>query len=146
MYLPYIRNLTSQISKVFNEERATLKIAKKTVFKVNNLFTKLKDKTPIDLQNNVVYRIPCDNCQQIYIGQTKRNLQSRLISHKSDCNRKILNCDLADHMVKNKHQPDYDNVKVLHKENNLSRRLILEMVEINEEVNSMNKKNRCEPH
>ena len=43
-------------------------------------------------------------------------------------------------MVKNKHQPNYDNVKVLHKENNLSKRLFLEMVEINEEVNSMNKK------
>lgn len=138
--LPYIKNLTTQIIKVFKEEKATLRIAKKTVLTVNSLFTKLKDKTPINLQNNVVYKIPCNNCQQIYIGQTKRNLQSRLTSHKSDCNRKVLNCALTEHMERNKHQPNYEGVKVLHRENNLSKRLFLEMIEINEEVNSMNKK------
>lgn len=138
--LPNVNNLTNQVSKLFKSEHNTIKIAKKSVFTVGSFFTRLKDKTALLTKNNVVYRIPCNDCEKIYIGQTKRTLQQRITSHKSDTNRKITNCALAEHSINNNHSPNYDSISVLHSERILNKRLFLEMVEINDEPNSMNKK------
>ena len=138
--LPHVKNLTNQVIGLFRSEEVTVKIAKKSVFTINNFFSKLKDKTPLLSKNNIVYKIPCNNCESSYIGQTKRTLQQRITSHKSDINRKITNCALSEHSINNKHIPRYDSVSILHSERILNKRLFLEMVEINDEPNSMNKK------
>ena len=52
----------------------------------------------------------------------------------------MTNCALAEHSINNNHKPNYDSVSVLHTERVLNKRLFLEMVEINDEPNSMNKK------
>ena len=138
--LPHVNNLTNRIINVFKSELTTVKIAKRSVFTINNFFSKLKDKTPLLSMNNIVYRIPCSDCGELYIGQTKRTLQQRITSHKSDINRKITNCALSEHSINNKHKPKYDAVSILHNERILNKRLFLEMVEINDEPKSMNKK------
>jgi len=36
-----------------------------------------KDKIPADLQNNIVYKIPCKDCEATYIGESKRSFKQR---------------------------------------------------------------------
>ena len=43
--------------------------------------TRVKDTLPIGKQSNEVHRIPC-SCGQVYIGETKPRLETRLREHQ----------------------------------------------------------------
>ena len=53
---------------------------------LRSMLTKVKDTLPPGKQSNVVYRIPC-SCGQVYIGETKRRLETRLKEHRDACER-----------------------------------------------------------
>ena len=46
-----------------------------------SMLTKVKDTLPLGKQSNVVYHIPC-SCGQVYIGETRRRLETRLKEHR----------------------------------------------------------------
>ena len=63
-----------------------------------------------------------------YIGQTKQYLKSRIYEHEYSIRTK--NCTiLPNHSTNLKHNFDFSNPKILYKEHNLEKRLILEMTE-----------------
>ena len=41
-------------------------------------------KDPVDVNEitGIIYQVPCYDCPFVYIGQTKRDLKSRLLEHK----------------------------------------------------------------
>ena len=53
------------------------------------MLTKVKATLPPGKQSNVVYRIPC-SCGQVYIGETKRRLETRLKEHRDACERGMM--------------------------------------------------------
>lgn len=136
--LPYIEDLTSRLTNLFKHTNTI--IAKKNIKTVAKLYSKTKTALKDKDKSNVVYRIQCNNCDRAYIGQTSRVLHGRLISHKSDCNRNVKSCGLAEHVIETGHKMDYNNAKVLTVENNYHKRIFLEMVHINNEENNLNKK------
>ena len=107
---------------------------------MNSVYSKLKDKVPITSQSDVVYSIPCSECEKIYIGQTSRQLSQRIISHKSDCRLHPERCALAEHVNKFDHKMKYEEVKILNTQRNLTKRLFLEMTCIAQTENCINKK------
>lgn len=137
--IPYIKELSPRIINVFKHENG-IKIAQKNLKHIGQLYTKLKDKDNPLKRSNVVYSIPCQNCQQKYIGQTSRTLNSRITLHRSDCRTLKRTCALSEHAMDTGHHLDFNNYKILHNEKNLTKRLFLEMAEINKEDNNMNKK------
>ncbi|KAJ8974012.1 hypothetical protein NQ317_007632 [Molorchus minor] len=96
------------------------------------------DKDDILDTSGVVYCIPCTNCEQKYIGQTKRKLKDRITSHKSDIRLDKRTCTLAQHVLTNNHTPDYGSVSILEQENNLTKRTFLEMSHIFKEEHTIN--------
>ena len=44
-----------------------------------------------------VYRIPCDDCSQCYIGETKRALTLRLREHQANCRNQKQHSAVVDH-------------------------------------------------
>lgn len=87
-----------------------------------------KDKCNKDDTPNVVYQFDCRNnqCQRIYLGQTKRPLHVRVGEHKNNKNKKSVvtkhknaNCDF-----------DWAGVKILDRENNRTKRRFSEMLHI----------------
>lgn len=137
--LPYIKSVSQKIVKIL-EFIPDIKIAHKHINKVGNLYSKVKDKDETLKQSSVVYKIPCENCDQVYIGQTSTVLKDRITRHKSDCRRAILSCALSEHSIKIGHDFDFENSKVIIQEQNLNKRLFLEMVEISQEPLCLNKK------
>ena len=80
----------------------------------------------------------CLNCDGTYIGQTK---QSRIYEHEYSIRTKNSECTmLANHSSNLKHNFDFSNPKILDKEHNLEKKLILEMIEILNNKNSINKR------
>ena len=42
----------------------------------------VKQKTPMKKKRNVVYEVPCHDCQLMYIGETRRTMKKRMTEHK----------------------------------------------------------------
>lgn len=127
--LPFIENLTNKIVtffKPFNE----LSIAKYNTMTIRNLFTVVKETTPLNYKNHTVYKVPCLGCQSCYIGQTSQWLKHRLSQHRSDCRLGKRSCALANHTAEKDHNFDFDNVKILDSDTNYKKRLFLEMFHI----------------
>ena len=53
------------------------------------MLTKVKDTLPLGKQSNVIYRIPC-SCGQVYIGETRQRLETRLKEHSDACERGMI--------------------------------------------------------
>lgn len=68
------------------------------------LFTKIKDRTLIQETSNVVYKIPCKDCNRFYIGQTKQKTKKRNYGHNHGQKHNLTsNGSLARHVRSNGH-------------------------------------------
>lgn len=110
---------------------------------IKNLFTKLKDKDDTLLQSNVIYKINCKGCDSCYIGQTKQYLKNRVYQHKYDCNITNINktekTALAHHHFDSEnHNFNFDEIRIMDKENNWYKRNISEMIQIELNTNNIN--------
>ena len=77
------------------------------------MLTKVKDTLPLGKQSNVVYRIPC-SCGQVYIGESKRRLETRLKEHRDAYERGMMEKSaVAEHAWENHHPIDWEETTVL---------------------------------
>ncbi|XP_044766380.1 uncharacterized protein LOC123322469 [Coccinella septempunctata] len=134
--LPHIEELTPLLRKLIPQDK--FRIATRNVKPLKSIFTKLKDPTPTLQQNGVVYKISCNDCEEVYVGQTSTTLKQRLSSHRSDINNKKKTCALAIHTIEEDHHPNFEEVAILDREKDFNRRLFLEMVRISQEDHCMN--------
>nr|CAI5842688.1 unnamed protein product [Callosobruchus analis] len=136
--LPFIEDLTPRLLNIFKD--FPVRIALCNVLPVSIVFSKLKTPVKPLEKSDIVYSISCCNCNKAYIGQTSRNLKSRITSHKSDINREVNSCGLAQHAIETRHKINWESAKVLDIERNFEKRIFLEMVHINNCANNLNKK------
>ena len=82
--IPYDARHSSSMRKTLSKYKIG------TVFKSANtlrsLLTHTKTLTPTKHQKNVIYKIPCDDCDAFYIGQICRPLLKRIKEHEA-CHR-----------------------------------------------------------
>ena len=88
---------------------------------------RVKDIIPVESRNGIIYKIPCKDCPNSYVGQTKRCLAIRLKEHQ----RSVYTGDrdssaLAEHALDTGHSIDWDHASVLNTCQNLKQRLCLE--------------------
>lgn len=105
-----------------------------------NRFSKAqKDSTPSEFNNNVIYEIECNDCTASYVGQTKRQLKTRIQEHKN--NFKLHHSKqsiITQHMVDKKDNMKWNNVLILDRETNYHKRLISETIYIKQQQNGLN--------
>ena len=73
------------------------------------------------MQTGVIYKIPCFDCSQSYIGHTKRCLSLQLKKHQRAV--RTLDMDtsaLAEHVLSADHHIDWDNTTVLDHSHNIN--------------------------
>ncbi|XP_044760971.1 uncharacterized protein LOC123318413 [Coccinella septempunctata] len=134
--LVYVPGLTGELVRVMKtDENRICSYYRKTV---RNFCSRLKDREELEKTSNVVYRVDCRDCDGCYIGQTKQYLKTRMSQHIRDCRNLSQATALSTHAVVNDHSFDFDNVRVLYTEQNLSKRLINEMIFIRRTPNTVN--------
>ena len=70
-------------------------------------------RPPSHLQTNVVYKIPCNDCNWSYIGETGRNTRKKEhIRNVKYCNK---GSNVANHAWMNDHQIDFENAIAIDK-------------------------------
>ena len=133
--IPYVNGLSEKIEKIFKHH--DINITHKSQNHIKQFFTKLKSETPKMKKTHVIYKIPCNNCNRTYIGQTSQYLQERIKGHKYT---KSASTALNKHKIETDHNFNYHETSILGIEHHTYKRNILEMIHINLEPNCVNNK------
>ncbi|XP_057298389.1 uncharacterized protein LOC130629264 [Hydractinia symbiolongicarpus] len=108
---------------------------------LRSTLSKPKDKINMEEQNNVVYEIPCKDCDAVYIGETKRKFKQRVQEHMCAVrNGDVKKNEIADHSWSRSHQFNWDEKKIIDRESRTTARKIKETinsVERNKHINSI---------
>ena len=141
--IPYVKNISERLANIVKS--SDCKTSYSCIRTLNTFINTGKDKLTLMSHNDVVYRISCKECEATYVGQTKRQLKTRIKEHRSDINKTSgLPSVISNHRLEFDHEFDWDNVSVLDKEKSYTKRLISEMVHITIQPNALNKQTDTE--
>ena len=99
---------------------------------MGNTIGNLLRKTPGKIFNRQggIYQIPCKDCDQIYIGETGKDLQTRIKQHQQDFKSHKENNANFIHWLENGHTIDWNAAAMLKQCNQSSKRKVLEAAKI----------------
>ena len=128
IYLPYIAGVGEDIRRVCR--KFDIKTVFTTMSTLRQQLTKIKDTDPILKKSSIVYSIPC-SCGLKYIGETKRNLETRLKEHQTATRRgETEKSAIAEHAWEEQHLPQWENIEILDHAPNDNTLLIKEALHI----------------
>ena len=136
----YIEGLSERLNKICSKRNINV------VYSVKNqnnykLIIKGKDNLPKNDRINLVYKIECDNCPTVYVGQTKRKISSRIREHFNNISHRSQQISVvSEHRLDKNHDFRWNDVKILDIEPNWKKRLISEMIHIKTNLSNINKR------
>ena len=136
--LPYIQGMSDKIQRVLNE--VGVKVGMKPYLTIQKLLPSLKDPLDNCEKSCLVYQVPCHDCDFVYIGQTKRDLDARLAEHKRAVKyQRPEKSALCEHSISKDHIISWSKAKILATESDYSKRIFLESWHINSKSHVMNR-------
>ena len=138
--LPYVKGLSEELQRVFINHGVN--IYHKPVNTLRSFLVRPKDPTPIQNQCGVVYNIPCNSCEDSYVGETARKMGTRFTEHtRSDKESALL-----EHITNTGHSVSLEDVRILAREPRFGARKIKEALEIYKHKPSLNRDQGLELH
>ena len=156
--IPFIHGLTQQIIHVLRASFPFVKISPRSTHNISRLYTTIKDPIPLLDHHGVIYRLECE-CKCSYIGMTGNLLKTRMSGHRSNVNalEKLLHAGyrendspvsdmkekstaLIAHCIDHNHRFDLEGVKIIDQTRKMSSLPVLEMIQIYNDPNSINKR------
>ena len=122
--IPYIKGTSETISRIL--QSYNIRVAHKPTTTLRHLPTNIKDRDEPNNRQGAVYKIKCSDCQASYIGETGRNLNTRLTEHKRATKNGEANNHIAVHHQLTNHNIDWDSAQCLTYSTNYFQRLTLE--------------------
>ena len=135
--IPYIKGISGNISRIL--QTFIIRVAHKPITTLRQLLTYVKDKDEPRNGQGAVYKINCSDCHASYIGETGRNLTTRLTEHKRATRKGDVNNHIAEHHRLTNHTIDWDSAQCLTYNTNYFQRLTLESWFTNLEQTSLNR-------
>ena len=151
--IPYVQGLSEALQRVYKKHH--IQTAMKPHMTLRKLLVHPKDKRELLENSGVVYRVQCTGCDQAYIGETARNLGYRIDEHLKEVNitdnRKYTRSErkhsetefnksaITDHVARQNHVIDWENIKIAERDSNDKARLIKEAICIRKEKAPMNR-------
>ena len=135
--IPYVHGVSERIGRILNE--AGVKVVMKLVKTIGSILTSLENPIAEHEKSRLVFKIPCADCEFVYVGPTKRDLKSCVAEHK----RAVKNAEpeksaLYKHLLLFDHHINWEESAVLKYVNGYRRRLIAESWFINAHTNVIN--------
>ena len=93
--------------------KINIRVAHKPMITLRQLLTNIKDKDEPRNRQGAVYKINCSDCHASYIGETSRNLTTRLTEHKRATRKGDVNNHIAEHHRLTNHTIDWDSAQCL---------------------------------
>ena len=141
--LPYVERVSQTLRRCLEQHGI------RTVFKsdttLRNHLVRPKDPVPPGRRDGVVYRIPCGECDAVYIGETGRPVQERMKEHERDV--RLARCQtsaVAEHANATGHGPSWNDVKFIDRDPHWHTRRVKEAIQIRLHPNNINRDNGIE--
>lgn len=115
-----------------------IRLSYRTLNNLSKFMKTHKDTVPDSKKKNVVYNIKCSNCEANYIGQTKRQLKTRIKEHNYSVSFQHKKSVIFTNCLETGHSFNWSTTKILDKEPNYFKRLTSEMVNIKIKENTIN--------
>jgi len=95
--------------------------------------------------SDVVYKIKCNDCEATYIGQTKRQLGTKIKEHINDIKKNSGSLSvISEHRLDNDHEINWREVKIVDTEPSYGKRILSEMIHIKKQSHGLNKQSDTE--
>ena len=89
----------------------------------------VKEKRTAERHKGVICKIPCQHCQECYIGETFRHWGIRKAEHQGCVRRREADkIRVANHAISMLHNPDWQNSCVVAKESRIYKRRMMESI------------------
>ena len=135
--LPYLGDASKKIENTLNGLFAHINY--KFFYSYSRLTNKLRFKERSPLKSNTIYLLKCKSCNASYIGETCRNLQTRMSEHDMSSKYRDKNSHVYKHSSLNAgHIFNIDKPDILKFEQDYQRRKILEALYIQQHKPSLN--------
>jgi len=131
--LPYIKGASEAVQRVFKNHG--IPSFHKPFNTIRNLLVRPKDKNDPKKTCGIIYNISCPSCKETYIGETGRNLETRLKEHLDP---KSSQSAVQIHTQSTGHLFNQDSAKIIGREDSKHRRKILEAIEIHKHQPQLN--------
>jgi len=96
---------------------------------LGSMICNVKEKRTAERQKGVIYKIPCQHCQECYIGETCRHWGTRKAEHQGYVRRgEADKSGVANHAINMLHKPDWQNSCVVAKESRTYKRRMMESI------------------
>ncbi|KYN31257.1 hypothetical protein ALC56_14440, partial [Trachymyrmex septentrionalis] len=136
--IPFIPLHTEKFRTV-HRNKSDIRVAFYSPNKMDKYIKVQKDTCPRTSKSNVVYKILCNNCDASYVGQTGRQLKTRIAEHRNHIRHKASpRSVITEHRLLHDHDFQWDNVQILDEEPSYRKHLISEMLHIKKQKNSLN--------
>lgn len=134
--IPYVPTISEKFGPVVRDFH--VKMSYTGLNKLKQYIRVQKDKLPDPSRNNVIYKIPCMNCNASYVDQTSRLLKTRIAEHRNHIRQNTTQHSvITDHRLSG-HEFAWNNVEILDEERIYGKRLMSEMIFIRRQTNSLN--------
>lgn len=135
--VPYIEGISERITEPF--VKLNFVPAFRSLNKLNKIIKAHKDLISYDNRKNIVYCIKCNDCHAVYVGQTKRQLITRIKEHKDNINRPQDSFSVVSlHRMDENHDFTWNNIEILNREPYYYKRLISECLYIQSSTHTIN--------
>ena len=122
--IPYIKGTSEIIARIL--QPYNIRVAHRPITTLRKLLTNVKDKDQPRDRQGAVYKIKCCDCQATYIGETGRNLNTRLTEHRRATWNGDINNNIAEHHLQTNHRIDWDSATCVTYNTNYYQRIVLE--------------------
>lgn len=123
--IPYVRGVSEKLRRICR--KANIRVCFKSNRTIRSIVMNVKPRSPPEDTKGVIYRIPCQDCNKSYYGETGRTLKVRLTEHKRYCrNGETNRSGVSQHTLIDNHRIDWNKSSVVAKEPNYYKRKIKE--------------------
>ena len=130
LFIPYEKGISEQPKRVAN------KYDLEVIFRRSLSLKSKLETNPFksDSTCGVVYKITCSCCKK-YVGETGRTIEKRIKEHQADVNNKRSVekiTGLSQHIRESRHRPNWKEIEIQARQNNIVRRKFKESVAISQ--------------
>nr|VZI19032.1 unnamed protein product [Spirometra erinaceieuropaei] len=121
--LPYVKNVSEAVGRLLAP--LGVGVAHRSEATIRRLIMKSKDPLPRQETSGVVYRIWCSCGQSHYVGETGRQIQTRMAEHAAEMRRNDASSQVATHSTGSGHKFKFEEAEILARgDNRVSRELL----------------------